>query len=331
MKRLTKFTMFVSAACLLAAAAPALAALTPETKCEVGKLKTVAAYASCRLKTEAKGLTQNLTPDFTKCVSKIDTKFPKLEESAGPGVCPSENDLVDIRDRTDVFTTETAILLSGGMLPPTDCGDGMVDLGEDCDLSNLDGETCASQGFYNGELACSPGCDFVTSGCNATRFEDNGATLLDHETGLEWEKKDSADMVANLANPHDADNTYTWAVAGSSTTQSGSAYSDFLFKLNGVVDHLTTTTSGCFENHCDWRIPTVDELKTILDVGCMAGPCVIDAMLLPNRSGRYWSNSTRASAPAGAYLAEFAVTMFAPVFSDVKTSAYFTRAVRTAP
>lgn len=331
MKPLTMLTWAGPAAFLLAGPFWAAAALTPEAKCEIGKLKTVAAYASCRLKTEAKGLSQELTPDFSKCESKINAKFPKLEEAAGPDICPSENDLVDIRDRTDVFATETAILLSGMTLPPTECGDGVVDLGEDCDLGNLDGETCASQGFYNGDLACSPGCDFVTSGCNATRFEDTSATLIDHETGLEWEKKDSADMIANTANPHDADNTYTWAVAGSSTTQSGSAYSDFLFKLNGVVDHATTTTSGCFEGHCDWRLPSVDELKTILDAGCMAGPCVIDDMLLPNRSGRYWSNSTRASAPAGAYLVEFAETMFAPVFSDVKTTAYFVRAVRTQP
>jgi hypothetical protein len=48
--------------------------------------------------------------------------------------------------------------------------------------------------------------------------------------------------------------------------------------------------------------------------------------LLPNRSGRYWSNSTRSGAPTGAYFIEF--TTGTPG-SDLKTTSYFVRAVRT--
>ncbi len=56
------------------------------------------------------------------------------------------------------------------------CGDGLVngsddcdcgDQGQDCSAPQLDGETCQSQGFDGGELACnSPNnCSFNTSGC----------------------------------------------------------------------------------------------------------------------------------------------------------------------
>lgn len=321
-------TVLVAAIALVLTSGQAQAGLDPDVRCESNKLKTTGKYALCRLKTEAKAVAKGLFPDFTKCTDRFTVKFTKEEEKAGVGICPSEADVADIRDRTDDYSSQVAILLAGGSLPPTTCGDGSVGLGEDCDIGNLDGETCATQGFYNGTLACSPGCSFDTSGCNLNRLEDTGNTILDHETGLEWEKKGASDGSANLANPHDVDNAYTWAVGASASTQSGSAFSDFLFKLNGVVDHPTTTTAGCFEGHCDWRLPTVDELKSILSAGCGGAPCVIDAAFAPNRSGRYWTGSTRAASPSGAYFVDFSVTV-ASVASDFKTTAYFTRAVRT--
>lgn len=47
------------------------------------------------------------------------------------------------------------------------CGDGNIDAGEQCDGVNLGGETCASQGFPGGTLACSA-CSFVYTGCTAS-------------------------------------------------------------------------------------------------------------------------------------------------------------------
>jgi len=330
MTQYSKFVTALATAAMALAATGASAALAPDVRCEVNKLKTTASYASCRLKAEAKGLSDMVAPDFTKCEEKINTKFPKHEEAAGPGICPSENDVADIRGITDDYEATIALLLGGGTLPSTACGDGIIDLGEDCDVGNLDGETCATQGSFNGTLACSPGCTFDTAGCNATRFEDTGTTVVDHQTGLEWEKKDSFGGGANLANAHDADNTYTWTVGGGGTVQSGTLYSDFLYKLNGTVDDPSKTTLSCFANHCDWRIPTVDELKSLMVPGCGSAPCIVDPILLPNPSGIYWTNSTRAAAITGAYFVTFAVTA-TPIASDFKTVAHFARAVRTAP
>jgi hypothetical protein len=44
------------------------------------------------------------------------------------------------------------------------CGNGGLDPGEQCDGSNLDGQTCQSLGFGGGTLACS-NCAFDTSRC----------------------------------------------------------------------------------------------------------------------------------------------------------------------
>jgi cysteine-rich repeat protein len=42
----------------------------------------------------------------------------------------------------------------------------MIEGSEPCDGSDLDGHTCASEGFTAGTLACSATCTLVTSGCS---------------------------------------------------------------------------------------------------------------------------------------------------------------------
>ncbi|RMG97849.1 MAG: hypothetical protein D6705_07590 [Deltaproteobacteria bacterium] len=47
-----------------------------------------------------------------------------------------------------------------------ECGDGMKNGNEVCDGADLGGETCFTQGFSAGMLACTPTCDaFDTSAC----------------------------------------------------------------------------------------------------------------------------------------------------------------------
>jgi hypothetical protein len=57
--------------------------------------------------------------------------------------------------------------LTGPCPEPTGCGDGVRNGAEVCDGSDLDGETCTSQGFTDGALACNGTCDgFDTSTCS---------------------------------------------------------------------------------------------------------------------------------------------------------------------
>lgn len=52
----------------------------------------------------------------------------------------------------------------GVVLP--DCGDGVVQPGEQCDQANLQELTCEALGLGGGDLACSLDCNFDTSGCS---------------------------------------------------------------------------------------------------------------------------------------------------------------------
>lgn len=50
--------------------------------------------------------------------------------------------------------------------PASECGNGIVESGEDCE-GELEGVTCARVGFDGGELACDADCAYDTSGCTA--------------------------------------------------------------------------------------------------------------------------------------------------------------------
>lgn len=58
-------------------------------------------------------------------------------------------------------------LVDFGTTTPPVCGNGIVETGESCDGSNLNGQTCVSLGFAGGTLACSGTCSFDTSGCTS--------------------------------------------------------------------------------------------------------------------------------------------------------------------
>jgi hypothetical protein len=82
-------------------------------KCEVGKLKTASKYAGCRLSVESKAVKKGEAPDYSKCTGKFSTKWQKLEEKAGPGVCPSEGDENSIGVLIWDLADTVAELLSG--------------------------------------------------------------------------------------------------------------------------------------------------------------------------------------------------------------------------
>lgn len=141
--------------------------------------------------------------------------------------------------------------------------------------------------------------DKAAASAVACRYGDNGdGTVTDYDTGLHWEKKDSLDGGANLANPHDADNMYSWNTSLGGTTPNGTAFTDFLDKLNNCVDDgifPPTGVTGGFAGHCDWRLPSIVELEAIVDLtasGCGGGsPCIVPSFG-PTATGYYRSATT---------------------------------------
>ena len=95
-------------------------------KCETGKLKEVGSYASCLLKADAKARLRNEAPQYLKCEAKFTVKWAKLEEKAGPGVCPTEGDAAAVMERIRKGTTEVTSFLGGNSTQPTVLVDGLL-------------------------------------------------------------------------------------------------------------------------------------------------------------------------------------------------------------
>jgi hypothetical protein len=61
-----------------------------------------------------------------------------------------------------------------GIIEPSDCGNSAIDSGETCDGTELNSQTCQSQGFDLGTLACASDClSFDTSSCTLCVDVDN--------------------------------------------------------------------------------------------------------------------------------------------------------------
>jgi len=175
------------------------------------------------------------------------------------------------------------------------------------------------------------------------RFQDcGGETLLDASRNLQWELKtgisknesqtakgcESRPQQGNIIfyrtceDTRDVNNRYTYCAnidtrmsncdgcqgggirpTGPLCTsirdlRTGSVFFDFFGTLNG-----TNTTEPCFANHCDWRLPTADELKSIM-VGagatadqpqnCVPGTPCIDGAFGENSTAKlgsfYWTS-----------------------------------------
>jgi len=157
-------------------------------------------------------------------------------------------------------------------------------------------------------------------------YVDNGdGTVTDSKTGLMWEKKTSA-CAGEITCVND---TYVWAnVLSGDNDQDGTLFTAFLAGMNGLYGAFNFAGQGtCFAGYCDWRIPTVNELRSLASSGYpnCASPC-IDPILGPTQSTWYWSSTTLAGAANRAWRVGFFQSGDAE--EHIKGEPFYARAVR---
>jgi hypothetical protein len=180
-------------------------------------------------------------------------------------------------------------------------------------------------------------CRYVENGADPVTGDD---TVSDLNTGLMWEQTTGKVGGANTGKVNDVNNTYTWCALNSTDCDSaplelpdGTAFTVFLAMLNNGASSDSTTITGCFANHCDWRLPSIVELFGIVDPsgpGCFSsgpGPC-IDPIFGPTQSNFYWTATTYIGLPGTAWDVDFG-TGFGALIDFNKLFTYYVRAVRS--
>ena len=81
---------------------------------------------------------------------------PPEEEVCGNGLDDDGNGLTDCDDAACAAEPDCQ---------PEPCGNDVIDAGEQCDGANVNGQSCQTQGFDGGSLACNSNCFFNIAGC----------------------------------------------------------------------------------------------------------------------------------------------------------------------
>lgn len=174
------------------------------------------------------------------------------------------------------------------------------------------------------------------------RFVDNGdGTITDRESGLMWEKKTGTPSVVTdcwtrpCSDPHDVNNAYSWSVAPFAwegdpdrfgTAAVGTVFTDFLPRLNGTL--CDTGACAGLAGYRDWRLPTLSELQTIVDMsapGCGSSACIDPAFGPTGKVDGYRSSTDN---PYNPHYVEGVGFMYGGMGSDWKASPGYVRAVR---
>jgi hypothetical protein len=154
------------------------------------------------------------------------------------------------------------------------------------------------------------------------RFVDLGLTVVDTQTNLVWEKKKtevgSGEDVDDL---HDVDNTYTWCQATGNNEGPRC--------LKNATSWIDQVNAKAFAGFSNWRVPTKDELLTIVDTSvAMCGfvtPC-IDPIFGPTQASNYWSSTEVSPNVAWSVIFSSGNLKF-----GTKNDVVHVRAVRNAP
>ncbi|MBK8169681.1 MAG: scavenger receptor cysteine-rich domain-containing protein [Sandaracinaceae bacterium] len=172
---------------------------------------------------------------------------------------------------------------------PPRCGNRIVDLGETCDGTNLNGETCVSLGYASGSLSCNLTCsDFSTVACvspathapSVTSFTMSPSTLTPSTTVTLTAVATDADGVADLATAEVYDelgNYYTTLSRSGGTFTGTLTWNDVNYgetiEFTGSGSRSLIVTVTDYEGYEATRSLNVPLSCGVVGYGACAGTC----------------------------------------------------------
>lgn len=159
-------------------------------------------------------------------------------------------------------------------------------------------DSLATQGLLVKQGSGLAGFDFSKLDSAGSQIANNASTwscVKDNLTGLVWEAK------TNDGGVHDYDTTYAWY--NTNTSNNGGFEGEK--KTNNTQDFMATVNTQGLCGFKDWRLPTRQELETIVHYG-QTTEAMIDNGLFPNtQKGLYWTSVPVASNPTSAWALSF--------------------------
>jgi hypothetical protein len=312
---------------LLLGASWVAAGLTPKQKCQAGKNQAAGKYAACLHNAEAKFVKSNdqlkHDKDRGNCSAKFTATWQKLEAAAAKAGDTCRDGIGRVGDFQAVINGGTSTVATGlqneNPLP--------LDLAS-CQIALAACQAGGGALLETGQTTCydvagalisctDTGQDGEFQKGLARSYTDNSdGTITDNRSGLVWEK------LARDGSVHDADKYYLWEDAFGKITQ-----------LN---------TEPCFAGHCDWRLPNVNELYSLIDYASGNSPKVqaaFDTDCTPGckvtgcsctAPAPYWSSTTYTDDPTLTwavflYFDDYVVVQIEPKNDP---DGYYVRAVR---
>lgn len=359
-------TVVIAFAALVAAAGAGWGA-SPEDSCEATKNQEAGKYAYCRAKAEAKAIRKGVTPDYSKCNSKLLDKWARAENTAiaRGAACIDAVSYSAIQGFLTAQTDAVATALDGGVLPAdvetcngalTTCQGDLTTCGDDvttCD-ANL-GACSATLAACDGDLTtCSTElntCNVDLATCTAApqgkRVRTGQTQCWDSSdvptpcvgTAQDGEFQDG--LVASFTDNGDGTITDTrTGLMWEKLSDDGSIHDkDATFTWYAAFStKIATLNSTAFAGYGDWRLPNINELQSLVNYGTFAPAvhapfdtgCAAGCTVLNCSCTEmgYWSSTTYQTFPTGAWGVGFET---GNVVNGAKAGPGHVRAVRGGP
>ena len=142
--------------------------------------------------------------------------------------------------------------------------------------------------------------------------------VRDNVTGLTWEVKTDDGGI------HDRDNTYSWCDTNGT---SNGGYAGTCGAGTDTEDFIASLNVANYGGYSDWRLPTVQELVSLVDASIpYPGPTINTDFFPGTQSSSYWSSTTLAYYNEDAWYVDFGHGYVHP--EPGKPSHCYARAVR---
>jgi hypothetical protein len=186
---------------------------------------------------------------------------------------------------------------------------------------------------YPGQYLYGQDANTITQPMSYTKLDEKGnvlpkyaeswAMVRDNVTGLIWELKTNKDGIPNYADPHDADNTYTWY---DSNPKNNGGNAGTPGDGNNTESFINALNEAAFGGYSDWRMPDEKELASIVDFSIPSPGPAIDTVYFPDTaSSWHWTRTTLADYTENAWLVHFDTSN---VHAYYKSNRLYVRAVR---